>query len=437
MTTLAPSPLDTLLPFQRPTFDDRARFVIGLWSRQTGKSHVGTLMAVTDCLTHPGALWVILSAGERQALESMLKCRQHIEAWGITLSGYHETRDSAEAVLRVAEARFPNGSRILAVPANPDTARGYSANLLLDEFAFHEQPDAIWRAIYPSISNPLKGQKRVVIMSTPNGRGNKFADLWFSVDQGWSKHKVTIHDAVAGGLPLDVDELRRGLNDPEGWAQEYECEFIDSAAILLPYDLIAKCESLEATTNISPEWWAGTHGALYCGIDFGRKHDLTVCWTVEMLGDVAHTREVLELRNTDTAAQLEILRPRIQAAQRTAFDYTGAGVGLGDLMAGEFGTYDPAKHTYGRIDLVTFTNAAKVDVFSKLRMDFDAIKVRVPSDRAIREDLHSIHRVSLTGGGVTYRAPHTPDGHADRCTALALAIRASANAATSYSATLV
>jgi hypothetical protein len=28
-----------------------------------------------------------------------------------------------------------------------------SANLLLDEFAFHENPDAIWRSIYPSISN--------------------------------------------------------------------------------------------------------------------------------------------------------------------------------------------------------------------------------------------------------------------------------------------
>jgi phage FluMu gp28-like protein len=81
------------------------------------------------------------------------------------------------------------------------------------------------------------------------------------------------------------------------------------------------------------------------------------------------------------------------------------------------------------VELLNFTNAVKVDIFSKLRMAFDAAKVRVPSDRTIREDLHSVHRVTMGGGGVTYRAPHTDDGHADRCTALALAMRAAATGA--------
>jgi phage FluMu gp28-like protein len=42
----------------------------------------------------------------------------------------------------------------------------------------------------------------------------------------------------------------------------------------------------------------------------------------------------------------------------------------------------------------------------------------------IREDLHSLNRVSTPTGQITYRAPHSADGHADRCTALALALRA-------------
>jgi hypothetical protein len=41
----------------------------------------------------------------------------------------------------------------------------------------------------------------------------------------------------------------------------------------------------------------------------------------------------------------------------------------------------------------------------------------------IREDLHSVQRVA-TATGVTYRAAHTGDGHADHATALALAVRA-------------
>jgi phage FluMu gp28-like protein len=37
---------------------------------------------------------------------------------------------------------------------------------------------------------------------------------------------------------------------------------------------------------------------------------------------------------------------------------------------------------------------------------------------------HSINRISTPTGQITYRAPHSPDGHADRCMALALALRA-------------
>src|SRR5208283_1777506 len=66
----------------------------------------------------------------------------------------------------------------------------------------------------------------------------------------------------------------------------------------------------------------------------------------------------------------------------------------------------------------------KVEVFSKLRMAFEKRALRVPVNRAIREDLHSVNRVSTATGQVTYRAPHNADGHADRCTALALALRA-------------
>lgn len=425
-----PSPLGVLLPYQADWVADRSRFKIGMWSRQTGKSFATAAEAVSDCLARK-TTWVTLSAGERQALEWMAKAREWATAYEAAVEDYQEVRDHAEAVLKTAEIRWGNGSRLIAIPANPDTARGYSANLTLDEFAFHEQPDAIWRAIYPSISNPLKGELCIRVVSTPNGLGNKFADLWLK-EPGWSRHEVNIHQAIARGLPVDAEQLRAGLGDPEGWAQEYECQFIDSAAVLLPYDLIAKCESPEATAAVAPEFWSAPalgRGPLYLGIDFARKRDLTVCWTVEQVGDVLHTREVVELRGVDTVAQVEWLRPRLARARRVCLDYTGPGVGFGDLLAREFGEYRPEGHVFGRVELVTFTNPVKVDLFSKVRMAFDGLRVRVPVSRDIREDLHLVQRVGLAGGGVTYRAPHSKDGHADRCTALALAIRAASTGA--------
>ena len=457
------SPLDCLLPYQRLWINDPSRFKIGLMARQTGKSWISALEAVRDCLERK-TTWVCLSAGERQALEWMLKAREHAEAFKVATAGYTEDRDSAETLLKAAEIRWPNGSRLVAIPANPDTARGYSANLILDEFAFHENPDAIWRAIYPSISNPLKGQFNIRVVSTPNGLGNKFADLWGKAEirraesrnpktstnhlapaapeivnrkseivNLWSAHRVTIHDAIASGLPVNLDELRAGLDDPEGWAQEYECQFLDAAAVLLPYDLIATCESAEATASTAFDFYqtrttqhapGSPRGDIYLGLDFARKRDLSVCWCFERIGDVLHTREVLELTGLPTPDQVAALRPRIMAARRIALDYTGSGVGLGDYLAKEFGEYNPDQHQFGKVDLVTFTAANKPALFSKLRMAFDSRQLRIPVHRAIREDLHSMQRVTTTQGNVTYRAPHTSDGHADRCTALALALRA-------------
>jgi phage FluMu gp28-like protein len=416
------SPLDGLLPYQRAWIDDGHRFKIGLMARQTGKSWTSALEAVRDCGERK-TTWVCLSAGERQALEWMLKAREHVEAFQVALAGYEEVRDGAEALLKQAEIRWPNGSRLLAIPANPDTARGYSANLLLDEFAFHEDPDRIWRAIYPSISNPLKGMFKIRVVSTPNGLGNKFADLWHKAE-GWSKHRTDIYDAVKAGLPVNVEELRRGLDDAEGWAQEYECQFIDAAAVLLPYEVIAKCESAEATVNVAPEFWNTAQAGVFIGWDFARKRDLSVPWCVQRVGDVITSREMIEFRGVSTPDQIAAMAHRLRRATRVCVDYTGPGVGLGDYLVKEYGEFNPVQHKFGKIELCTFTNPLKVEIFSKLRMAFDTMKVRVPVHRGIREDLHSMQRVTTPNGSVTYKAPHSDDGHADRCTALALALRA-------------
>ena len=420
------------LSYGRKWLADKSRFKIGMWARQTGKSYFGTLEAVEDCRARP-TTWLIVSAGERQALEAMLKAREHEQRLNqIAAAGtkYQEKRDAPEAKLRRAEMSWSHGSRLLAMPANANTIRGYSANLLLDEFAFHENPRELWRAIYPTISNPLKGEYRIRVLSTPNGRSNKFAELWHNTEK-WSRHQVDIHAAVRAGLPVNVDELRAGLNDAEAWAQEYECQFLDGSSVLLSYDLIAQCESPEATVQIAPDFYSALRtppSALYMGWDFARIRDLSVPWIAEQLGDVLHTREVVEMAAMSTPNQIANMEHRLQKALRVAVDYTGPGIGLGDELVKRFGEYNPDKHLYGKIDLVTFTAPVKQKLFSALRLAFEKHLVRVPVDRAIREDLHSMQRVTTPGGHSTYRAPHTDDGHADRCTALALCLRAAATA---------
>ncbi len=67
------------------------------------------------------------------------------------------------------------------------------------------------------------------VTSTGNGKDNKFYELMESQDELWSKHRVNIYQAVADGLPRDVEMLRAALSDPDAWAQEYELQGLDGA----------------------------------------------------------------------------------------------------------------------------------------------------------------------------------------------------------------
>lgn len=424
------SPRALLLPYQRAWADDAARWKLGLMARQVGKDFSSGEEGVRDCYVHERAKektnWLIAAPSERQSLESLEKWKEWVEAYKLAISDIQVEREGgSETLLKSSTIHFPNGSRIIAVPGKPDTVRGFSANLLLTEFAFFEDPDRTWRAILPSITNPLRGgEKKVRLISTPNGQGNKFHDLWQKnyqkPDSKWSCHRVTIHDAVQQGLPINIDELREAIDDPEGWAQEFECEFLDASGVLLPYELIALCESVEASAVAPSDYWeSASQFPVDIGIDFARTRDLTVAWSAETVADLHITKEVLQLQGMSTPDQVDILRPRLRKARRAAVDYTGPGVGFGDYLVKEFGEWDPEHHRFGKILLVKATNESNVRMFSRLRIDFERRNHRIPISRAIRESLHSVYRVA-TKTSVSYRAPHTPTGHADECYALAL-----------------
>lgn len=376
----------------------------------------------------------------------MSKCKEWAHAFKLSIESYAEDRALGEALLKVAEIQFANGSRVVAIPANPSTARGYSANVILDEFAYHEDPDAIWAAMFPSLTNPLAGtfmrrvhalyggseveeiqrHLKIRVVSTFNGRENKFFKLWEKRKEiGYAGHLTTIYDAIRDGLPLNSEEIRMGLDDPDAWAQEYECEPTDTSNVLLPYDLLQQAETIEASEVIEPEFFDSRRD-IFCGIDFGRSNDPTICWTLELVGDILWTREVLVLRTMATPEQNKILETRIKASRRTCYDYTGPGIGFGDYAIKEFGVgeWKPEEHKFGRVEFFTFTPKSKRLLFPTLRRKFEApCKIRIPISRMVREDLHSVQQV-VTGGQYNYWAPRTREGHSDRCTALALAVRA-------------
>jgi phage FluMu gp28-like protein len=396
---------DRLLPYQRAFVLDPARFKIWLSSRQIGKSFGTAFEAATDCAKHPGAEWLVMSAGQRQADEWMLKASRLSRAVALEMAG---TDEAVRVEVSASEIRFSNGARILSVPANPDTARGYSANLVLDEFAIHEQDREIWAAVFPTVTNELSGQKKIRVVSTPKGRGNKFAELWEEGGPQWSRHKVTLDDAIAAGLRVDKAALREGVADEDIWRQEYFCEFLANDTTYFPLDLIRNCERIPA-----PE--APPVAPRFIGVDIGRAHDLTAIAELAAVGDELRLVDLETIERAPFAEQRELLWSRLSrpSVRGVAIDATGIGAQLAEETRAKFGS---------RVEPVQFTNAVKNGLFQSLHRAMEESRLVLPADRELREDINAMHRKISTGGNIQFTAPRRPDGHSDRACALALAV---------------
>ncbi len=411
------NPALPLYAYQRKWLADRARFKIGMFARQTGKTFTMTLEITDDCFAAVAAgkraRWVILSRGERQAKEAMEDgIKRHCAAYqmGFNVTD-HEFRGDG-GTYRAMEVELPGGTRITSLPANPDTARGFSANVYLDEFAFHADSKKIWSALFPVISNGFK----LRVTSTPNGKGNKFYELMTGKDERWSRHTVDIYRAVADGLPRDIEELREALNDADAWAQEYELKWLDEASSWLSFDLI---NGVEHDAAGGREGYQG--GDVYLGIDIGRRKDLFVIWAIERVGDVFWTREIFAEQRLSFAAQDEALDDfmRFYRVRGVRMDQTGMGEKPVEDAQRRYGE--------GRVQGVLFTGAAKQHLATIGKQAFEDRTLRIPlADRELRADLHKLRKVSSPTGAVRFEAERDSDGHADRAWACFLALDAAA-----------
>ena len=221
----------------------------------------------------------------------MQKARQHCQALKIA-ADYFDDRFFAGTRFKRLEIHLPNRVRILGLPANPVTARGFTGDVLLDEFAMHADDRDIWAAMFPTL---LRGQGELDVCSTPKGIKNVFAQL--RDNPLFSHSTLTLPQAIDQGLDVDYEQVRRAMGDDQLFRQEFLCEFLDEATAFLTYEMIARCEDPTLTKEPDLDVLARLRGDLAVGIDVGRRRDLTVVWIVAVEGDQRITRGVIEMQN--------------------------------------------------------------------------------------------------------------------------------------------
>jgi hypothetical protein len=156
--------------------------ILRLKARQLGVSWLGIGYCEWKCLTSPGTRALAVSTGESESSKLINR------AWDLWENSPDHMRFDAEVIKPTKgrpatqiQWRFPDGriSSLLAMPSSARAGHGETAGVVfLDEFGRHPYADESWKAFIPVIADG--GQ--LLIVSTANGFGNAFYDLWTNAD---------------------------------------------------------------------------------------------------------------------------------------------------------------------------------------------------------------------------------------------------------------
>lgn len=428
-----------MLPYQSLWIQDRSRLKLMQKSRQVGISWATAyeLVSSTGVRGNANDDW-ISSRDDLQARLLIHDCQQFAGMLNMGCEDLGEVLVDETGRHSAYVLRYSNGCKTHSLSSNPDAQAGKRGRRVLDEFALHPDPQKLYSIAYPGTT--WGGSMEII--STHRGSANFFNDLVNEVrhkgnPKGISLHTVTLYDALEQGFlyklqrklhesdtrqQMDEGEyaafVRAGCADEESWQQEFLCNPADDASAFLPYDLIAGCEYQEGN-----EWKRSLadlydcDGELYLGVDIGRFHDLTVMWLMEGVGDVLHTRQIIELKDAPFAEQEtrfnELMSlPRMR---RACIDDTGIGR--------QFTERGQARWSEHRVEGITFSNPRKEELAYPLKAALEAKRIRIPNDKWIRSDLRSV-RKEYSAGNPRFVAESGKNGHADRFWALALSINA-------------
>jgi len=214
----------------------RQQITLALKARQLGISWVAIGYALWKVLSTPGTRALAVSINETEAGVMINRAwdlweslPEHLR-YGVKVLKPHSGRPSTRI-----ELEFPDGkiSSLVAMPATPRAGHGQVATLvILDEHARHPFAEEGWKAFVPVIADG--GQ--IIIVSTANGIGGLFYDLWTNADERgihtiflpWNLHPDrdrSWYERVARALPEHDRAEQYPLNPADAFLGTAGCWF--------------------------------------------------------------------------------------------------------------------------------------------------------------------------------------------------------------------
>ncbi|MDD3236820.1 MAG: terminase family protein [Candidatus Gastranaerophilales bacterium] len=425
---------DFWLPYQKRWLLDDSLIKFVEKGRREGFTYVQAYEDVRDCVQkryfrkgRPLSVW-FTSADLTAAKEYIRYCQEHAELFNEVAKELGEIIIDEKKDIKALCLEFKNGARIYALSSNPTQFRSKGGKVVIDEFAFHDNPQELWKAAFAAAKiwgYPIR------VISTHKGMQSLFYRLIEKIKKGalkYSLHTVPIQLAVAEGLADKIigrkltdeerqawlDELREDAGDEATWLEEFCCIPVDESTAFLTYELIESCMSDDVLLPLDE-----INSEYYVGQDVARKKDLSVIAGGERPADVLYVRQLVIMEKLKFRTQKEILYKHLshKTFRRANIDATGLGMNLAE----------DAQIDYGKtkVEDISFTNSLKEELAFNVLRAFQDKAIRIPNDSALKSDLHSIKKLITASGHIRFDADKSEtDGHGDRFWAIALLLNA-------------
>jgi len=198
--------------------------------RQSGKSTVAGLLAVHTAIYEPGSLVPVFSPSMRQSGELFKKALVMYQQIGRPVIAEAENQLSLS---------LENGSRILSLPGNEGTVRGFSGARLIIIDEASRVADALITAVRPMLA--VTGG-RLIAMSTPHGKRGWWYEAWANGGPAWKRVLVTADQCPRITAAFLEEERTSGIGEAM-FRQEYFGEFVETSDQVFGEETVKKAFS--------------------------------------------------------------------------------------------------------------------------------------------------------------------------------------------------
>jgi len=220
--------------WQRAVLAEPYKPTILCCSRQVGKTECVALLAASQCALVPGSFSLVVSTGREHAATVLSRIKEYIR------------RAAEQGLCEIASdnatrIRLDNDAGVACISSSPKAGRGFVVKhglLIVDEAAFLPDEEAgeagVIDSLLPTIS---AGHGTPILLSTPNGRLNRFAQIWHAADDFW--RRISVPWTECPRLNAALMETIKASIPPAVFEQEYCCSFTANSLNPFTQELLA------------------------------------------------------------------------------------------------------------------------------------------------------------------------------------------------------